>query len=1341
MIYCHYMTPLSLKKLKRLYLLITILLISVSARAQFGIINTIAGNGTAAYTGDGGPATSASLNTPLGIWVDGTGNLYIADKGNSVIRKVTTAGIISTIAGTGVAGYSGDLGAATLAQLSSPTGVSVDASGNVYIADFGNNRIRMINALGVISTVAGNGTAGFTGDGSAATSAELHSPYGVWVEAGSSFVFTDQANHRVRKVNGTTGIITTIAGNGGTSFCCDGGPATAASFTNPAGICEDATGVIYFATQAGDARVRKIDLAGNIYTEMGNGVHGFTGDCGPATNAEILLPQGVATDAANNVYLATSGDYRIRVVDAATGVIHTVAGDGSVTYSGDGGSPLSAGMNPFGVFLDATGDVYISGDNRVRKITIASTNDTVRFCPGDSVVLGSATSFVDSFKWSSGDTTSSITVHTGGTYWVNMYICAFISTDTFIVKTDTPLIVAGSNSPVCSGNTISLTATPDTAGETFSWIGPGGFSSTLQNPAISGVPITDSGIYKVIIVVNGCIDSAFVHVHIDQSPATPVAGSNSPLCTNDTVKLTGADVTSSISYHWSGPSSFNSSNQNPVINNASATQSGMYTLTVTSGLCSSTDSTLVIVNPKPPIPELSPILPHCSGTTLAFTVIADTVGATYLWSGPNGYSSILENPAIPNIVTADGGVYSVTATLLGCSSTYTVNVTVDSTPVAPTASSNSPVCSGNTLFLTSFSPTAGATYSWAGPGTYTATSQDTSIINTITPESGNYTVTATSHYTSLNCSNSGVTPVVINQTPGLPTATSNSPVCTGGLLAFTSVATPGSGTYYWSGPNIFTSTIENPQINNVTIDAAGVYAVYETLNGCTSPTAYDTVTVVQSPATPVVSSNSPVCEGNTLMLYAIDTSSGITYNWSGPSSFAATDANPLIDNAAVSAGGLYLLTVSQGICTATATTNVVVTPRPAFTCGNNGPICQGDTLKIFAIGDPAYVYSWTGPYGYSSIGTNQTIYPTIVEYAGIYTVTATTSAATGSCSNAIFDTAVINPTPQPTWISWLTYCQYYNAPPLQAIDATNVLWYPSAAAGSIGTSIPPIPPTDIPGTFYYYLNQTVNGCPSAIDSIQVTVNPKPTVSVSPTESSICPHDSVVLTATDPDPLDVYHWYPNTWLNYDTLNSVTTAHPITDENYLVVVTNHFNCTDTAFSTIHVYPSGVIFLGPTDSITLHAGDSYNIEPTTNCISFNWFPPLGLSSNNISNPVASPVTNTMYVVQGATENGCYVADSIYFTIADETVIAVPNAFTPGTGINNTFKLLKDGLATLNYFRIFDRWGVLVFETNNIDNGWDGNYKGQPQPMGVYVYEFQAVATATGKLVTQHGNITLLR
>src|ERR1035437_6767120 len=325
-----------------------------------GVITTVAGGGVYGFLGDNGPATSAYLNQPQGIAVDSAGNLYIADWQDNRIRKVAN-GVITTVAGNGTRGYSGDNGLATSAQLAYPAGVAVDSAGNLYIADTSNSRIREVSN-GVIATVAGDGTFGFSGDNGPAASAQLNGPSGVAVDSAGNLYIGDQVNQRFRKVSG--GVITTVAGGG--SSIGDNGPATSAELNQPAGVAVDSAGSLFIADFAND-RVRKV-TNGVITTVAGNGTRGFSGDGGPATSAELDLPHGLAVDSAGNFYIAENA--RIRKV--SNGVIATVARNGIWGFSGDNGPATSAQLaSPGGVAVDSAGNLYIADEenDRIRKVS------------------------------------------------------------------------------------------------------------------------------------------------------------------------------------------------------------------------------------------------------------------------------------------------------------------------------------------------------------------------------------------------------------------------------------------------------------------------------------------------------------------------------------------------------------------------------------------------------------------------------------------------------------------------------------------------------------------------------------------------------------------------------------------------------------------------------------------------------------------------------------------------------------------------------------------------------------------------------------------------------------
>jgi sugar lactone lactonase YvrE len=331
-----------------------------------GIITTVAGNGISGFSGDGGQATSAELFGPSGIALDSGGNIYFIDYAGARVRKITLAGVISTVAGNGIDRFSGDGGQATNASLYAAGCIATDSSGNLYIG--GVDRVRKVTPAGIISTVAGNGIVGFSGDGGQATSASLNYPSGLAVDTSGNLYIADHYNSRVRKVT-PAGVISTFAGNGTNGHAGDGGQAALASVSGPLGLAFDSNGNLYVSH---DYYVRKVTPLGVISTVAGGANGGFSGDGGPASSAGLQSPSGIAFDSYNNLYIVDGDNHRIRMVNAA-GVISTVAGNGTWGFSGDGGQATNAqfGFDISNIAADSNGNTYIvDPDNyRIRRVS------------------------------------------------------------------------------------------------------------------------------------------------------------------------------------------------------------------------------------------------------------------------------------------------------------------------------------------------------------------------------------------------------------------------------------------------------------------------------------------------------------------------------------------------------------------------------------------------------------------------------------------------------------------------------------------------------------------------------------------------------------------------------------------------------------------------------------------------------------------------------------------------------------------------------------------------------------------------------------------------------------
>ncbi|MBX2906864.1 MAG: T9SS type A sorting domain-containing protein [Taibaiella sp.] len=513
------------------------LLVTSGVHAQ--IINTIAGDGVAGFAGDGGPATAARLRNPINGKFDATGNYYFADYNNHRIRKINTSGVISTVAGTGAPSFSGDGGAATAAGLNSPVGVAVDGSGNVYFSDRANTRIRMISASGTITTVAGTGGVGYTGDGGAATAATLNYPGGINVDASGNVYFADESNNVVRKITVSTGVISTVAGNGTAGYSGDLGAATSAKLDHPKDVVVKPTGEIYIADYA-NSRIRRVNSSGNIATVVGTGTAGFSGDGGSALSAQINHPLYVWADTASGDLLFTDAwNNRVRKVNAA-GTISTIAGNGTYGYSGDAGAATAAKIANPSVTTDASGAIYLcdEGNDRIRKITPAppSLSGFQFVCDaGDTTIFVST---VSGGTWSSSDVTIAtvdaagiITGVAPGSALISYTASSGVGTR-FVTVSATPAI-SGTYS-VCVGATTALSASiPGGVWASLSTatatVDASGLVTGVAADTVSiGYIMTSTACYAVkIVTVDPCIPTSVETVDASSMEVYPNPASES----------------------------------------------------------------------------------------------------------------------------------------------------------------------------------------------------------------------------------------------------------------------------------------------------------------------------------------------------------------------------------------------------------------------------------------------------------------------------------------------------------------------------------------------------------------------------------------------------------------------------------------------------------------------------------------------------------------------------------------------------------------------------------------------------------------------------------------------
>jgi hypothetical protein len=553
---------------------------------------------------------------------------------------------------------------------------------------------------------------------------------------------------------------------------------------------------------------------------------------------------------------------------------------------------------------------------------------------------------------------------------------------TLTMVTDTAL-TASSISPVCSGSPVYLNAQgPSNA--TYIWYGPNGYSSTLQNPSFVSSTESLSGIYRVRCTkLNGDTASVTVNVEVGSSLGNFQVVYNNPICVGSTLLLSSSHLPR-VGYTWSGPNGFTSNAAVNSFANAQTTLNGIYTISATSPGCQSiTRNISVIVNaPLNPMPGSNG--PVCEANVLRLTSNS-RLGATYLWTGPSGFSSTLANPTISSVQTLNSGIYTLTMGGLGCSSVTQIHaVVVNATIGNLSISSNSPLCLGNTLTL-SIPSYVNATYNWSGPNGFT-----TAGSNVLTRANGqvNFSGVYTLVTVVPGCGSATRTRSVTVFPSFAATVGSNGPICIGSVLTLTTTPVAGAS-YTWTGPNGFSSTMQNPTISNAQSNRSGVYALTLSLPGCGTASYVTTVQVNASPNNAIILGNSPVCGGNAINLTA-NAITNASYSWSGPSAFTANTHSISRSSAQLSHAGIYTVTIVVPGCGTSIKTYKVVVFESGNVVASVGPgVCASAPMYLYASSILGASYSWSGPNGFTSSLQNPTFSNAQPNQSGIYSVTAT----------------------------------------------------------------------------------------------------------------------------------------------------------------------------------------------------------------------------------------------------------------------------------------------------------------------------------------------------------------
>ncbi|MEZ5018359.1 MAG: SBBP repeat-containing protein [Flavipsychrobacter sp.] len=582
---------------------------------------------------------------------------------------------------------------------------------------------------------------------------------------------------------------------------------------------------------------------------------------------------------------------------------------------------------------------------------------------------------------------------------------------TIVHAANTPTVTA--NTPVCGGDSIKLSVSSTSAGVTYSWTGPGGYTSTSATPAIPNATTGMSGTYIGSALLNGCTSSASVNVtvipKITFSPSILVTPGTTVCPTTDLVFNVNNVPSGSTIYSWSGPNGFSSNLSNPTRYNSQKVDSGYYKVTVTKNACSiEEDSVFVAITDTITAPNITSNSPVCEGDTLSIIVTSIYSNPNYVITEANGQiNSGVQNITYSKATMANNGRHTVVLTVNGCTAYDTTFVTIKPTPPSPTVINNGPVCEGQTVQLTGTTGVGGVSFDWMGPNGFSSTIAKPTVSNITAAGGGIYTLR-----TILNgCkSDPASTTVVVNNNPK-PNVSSNTPVCENAAINFTNTGGAVGTTYTWTGPGGFTSNGTEPIRNNAKTADGGNYVVTaKTAEGCEGKdTTY--VEVVKLPEQPKISTNSPVCEEDELILREeANSATDITYTWTGPNNFSTTGKITSLNPVQALATGRYFVAAGRRGCILTDSADVFIKPKPLTPKPlSNAPITLGQEIFLSLDNEqPNTTYTWTGPGGLNVDGTTASIPKAITSSEGTYTITATLNGCT-SLATIYVDVLPIKP--------------------------------------------------------------------------------------------------------------------------------------------------------------------------------------------------------------------------------------------------------------------------------------------------------------------------------------------
>jgi gliding motility-associated-like protein len=1019
-------------------------------------------------------------------------------------------------------------------------------------------------------------------------------------------------------------------------------------------------------------------------------------------------------------------------VTICQGTSTTLSASGGVTYSWSPGSWLSCTVCPTPIATPASTTLYTvtgtsingCGSKDTVRVTvlpqpILTLSPPITLCVGAST--GLSVSGTISYLWTPAATLSCNTCTnpiakpgTTTTYFVTGTGSNGCTTTANVTITVNALpVISIAPTAICSG--ISTTLYPAGA-VSYIWTPGSSLSCTACVNPISSATVTTT--YSVTGTdANGCKDTASVTVLVSPTPPPPGVVTPVTYCQNATSSALTATGSSLL---WYTTATGGTGSTTAPIPSTMITGVTKWYVSQTVGGCESKrDSITVTVNALPVV-AISPSNPViCAGDD---TTLTGSGAATYIWTPAATLSSSTGAIVIAKPTTTT--TYTVTGTSSnGCVGSATVTVLVRAIPFVTIAPPAATICAGSNA---SFVASGAVTYLWTPSSTLTSSTAATVIASpTVTTT---YTVTGTDAF---GCINTSLATLTVNPIPAKPVVVSPVVYCQSATpLAL--IAT-GTGLLWYTVPAGGTGTSATPT-PSTTIPGTTTWYVSQTISGCES--ARDSINVVVN-SLPLVTATATVpvlCSGQNTTLTA---AGALSYTW-GPSTGLLTPGSGPVVLAAPTLTTVYtVIGTDINGCANTATVLLTINPLPVIVVPDV-IICAGSDATLTASGADTYIWS---PATTLSSSTGASVISTT-------TITATyiiTGTDIFGCVNSTTATATVNPIPlAPDVVSPVYYCQHHVAPALTA-TGTSLLWY-TAATGGAGTATAPVPSTDNLDTTIWYVSQTAGGCESPRKPITVIIKVSAEPDFTFTIKYGCIDDTVQFTNNSKNAYR-YLW---DFGDHTTDTSSSPVHyykPVTSSTDVNVVLHGYNAFCFADSMLHVLtinptpPFELVNVTGDKSITY--GDSVQLN-ADGAITYSWIPEDGsLTDNHINNPIATPkVDTTHYIVTGTDIRGCVDTAQVRIFLEYEDNPFIPTAFTPnGDGDNDIMRILNLKYNKLVAFRIFNRWGQVVFFTTDVNEGWDGKFNGVPQELGVYEYLFSTVHPDGKKQKSYKGDITLIR